>query len=521
MMRARRKFDGVTTRRRRAAWTAAALALWSSLAVAEPASPTPAASRPPTPSAPSAKSGAPVRVHDETIFVIIAKSGAASAEERAKESTAALKEAIKNTTPDDVRVERRGDGAVVYAGPTPIVTVTPEDARLAGDATIDDRAASIASRVRDALRTEQKRSAIVTTVFSLSLVVLLGLVTLYLVRKAGELARRGREWIANNPERIPAIRLKSIDVVRPSAIRSAIDLTLLVGRWVLQIGLVYTWLVIALSMFESTRAYTERLTGFVLAPLSHLAERIAGSLPLMLVAALGGVVVVILVRFAAAFFDSVARGQTHAAWLPRELARPTSVVVRVGIVVIALVFAAPLITGDADGALARIGTITLVVLGLALTPLAACAFVGASVVYLRNVREGEIVEFGGRSGRVLEVGLFELKLQDAEGCEVRVPHLLSLVHATRIIGFAPRVTIEVGVVAGAPILDLRERLLSAASALGTGPAVEVVGTDDDAVRWRVSVTSAEADARTWLYAAVLAALKDAKVGLKRVRADAA
>ena len=204
-----------------------------------------------------------------------------------------------------------------------------------------------------------------------------------------------------------------------------------------------------------------------------------------------------------------------------DLARPTSIVVRAGIVAVALVFAAPLITGDADGALARIGTITLVVLGLAVTPLAACAAVGASVVYLRNVREGEIIEFGGRAGRVLEVGVFELKLQDAEGCEVRVPHLLSLIacHAHR----GPRAarngrSRSVGL---GPIPELRERLLQAASSVGTGAVAEVVGTDDDAVRWRVAVGSAEVDAQTRLYAAVLAALKDAKVGLKRVRADAA
>ena len=88
-----------------------------------------------------------MRVHDETIFVIAAKRGSLSAGERAKESTSALKEAIKTASADDVRVERRGDVAVVYAGPTPIVTVTAEDAQLAGDATIDDRAAAIASRV--------------------------------------------------------------------------------------------------------------------------------------------------------------------------------------------------------------------------------------------------------------------------------------------------------------------------------------------------------------------------------------
>jgi hypothetical protein len=453
--------------------------------------------------------------------VILAPSGALSPEQRAKEASAALREAIKTARPEDVRVERRGDVAVVYAGETPIVTVTDKDASLAGAASIDDRAAAIGSRVREAVRSEQKRSAIATSVFSISLVVLFGLVTLYLLRKVGAFARRGRDWIAHNPEKIPAIRIKSLDVVRPSSIRSALGLALSVGRWVAQIGLVYAWLVVSLSMFESTRSYTERLTGFVLAPVSHLAQRIAGSLPLALVAGVAGLAVVILVRFAGAFFDSVARGQTHAAWLPTDLARPTGVVVRVGIIALSLIFAAPLITGEADGALANIGTVTLFVFGVALTPIVACALIGMSIIYLRRLRSGEVVEFGGRQGRVLEVGLLELRLEDPDGCEVRVPHLLSLVHATRVVGLSPRIEIDLAVSALVPVTELREHLLQAAATVGERPHADVSGTDDDAVRWRVAVSSADIDARTRLYAAVLASLKDAKIGLKRVRADAA
>ena len=173
-------------------------------------------------------------------------------------------------------------------------------------------------------------------------------------------------------------------------------LALLVGRWVLQIGLAHTWLVVALSMFASTRLHAAA-DRFVLAPLSHLAERIAGALPLILVAAIAGLAVIILVRFAAAFFDSVARGQTHAAWLPRIWRDPRAS----SYVPASLPWpwcSRRRSSRGTDGALARIGTITLVVLGLAVTPLAACAAVGASVVYLRNVREGEIIEFGGARG---------------------------------------------------------------------------------------------------------------------------
>jgi small-conductance mechanosensitive channel len=464
----------------------------------------------------------PVKVQDNTVFVVRAPSGTLSAEQRAKNASAALKEAMKSASPDDVRVEPKGDHAVVYAGQTPIISITREDAKLGGDATKEDHAAAIASNVREVLRSEKKRSAIAQTVFSLSLVVLFGLVTLYLLRKIGEFTSRARGWIADNPDRIPAIRVKSLDVVKPGLIKSGLDITLASGRWVAQIGLVYAWLVAVLSLFESTRGYTERLTGFVIGPLTKVAERVGSSLPLALIAAVFAVVVFVLVRFAGAFFDSVSRDQTKLSWMPRELARPTGLLVRVGIVTLAVVFAAPLITGDPEGALARVGTVTLVMFGLAATPLVACALVGTSVIYLRRVKSGEFVEFGGRSGRVLDIGLLELRLIDEDGCEVRVPYLLSLVHPTKIVGHAPRISIEFAVTLSAGHDELRARLLEGAALIGEAPTAMVVGMDDDALRWRVSVSASDPDARTRLFAAVLDALARAKVKLaKRVRADAA
>jgi small-conductance mechanosensitive channel len=190
--------------------------------------------------------------------------------------------------------------------------------------------------------------------------------------------------------------------------------------------------------------------------------------------------------------------------------------------VLAVVFAAPLITGDPEGALARLGTVTLVVFGLSATPLVACALVGSSVVYLRRVHAGEFVEFGGKVGRVLDIGLLELRMIDEDGCEVRVPYLLSLVHPTRIVGHAPRVAMEISVAASAPHDQLRMQLIEAASIVGEAATATIVGLDDDTLRWCVSVSSSDSDARTRLYTVVLDALARAKIKLaKRARADAA
>ena len=157
----------------------------------------------------------------------------------------------------------------------------------------------------------------------------------------------------------------------PPRSAAAPRIALSAARIIAQIGVIYAWIIITLSLFEATRGYTERLTGFVLTPLSALMGRIAVALPLVVIAVITALVVGVALRFVRLFFGSLARGETTLGLLPRDLAVATGILVRFGMVVVTLVVAAPLITGTDDGAISRAGVIALVALALASTPLLA------------------------------------------------------------------------------------------------------------------------------------------------------
>jgi small-conductance mechanosensitive channel len=53
-------------------------------------------------------------------------------------------------------------------------------------------------------------------------------------------------------------------------------------------------------------------------------------------------------------------------------------------------------------------------------------------VYGGALRPGDSAEVGGRRGRVVEVTFREIVLEDEDGARVRVPHLLALLHPTRV-----------------------------------------------------------------------------------------
>jgi hypothetical protein len=457
-----------------------------------------------------------VKVHEKTAFALKAARAGQSAQDRARAASRALEAVIDDPEQPTTRVEEEAGAAVVFVGKTPVVTLSDDDSAVAGgDTTLHVYAATLASRIDDTLRAERRRSAIATRVFSFSLLVFSGLIAFLLFRLVGDLSERARAWVRENPEGIPALKLGRVEVVRPAAVRGAVSIALALAHRIALFGVVYLWLIFALSLFEATRSYTDRLAGFVLVPLSALLGRVGAALPLFVVAIVAVVAMGVAVRFVGLFFAGVARGETHLTWLPRELAGPTSVLVRAGMVIVSIVLAAPLITGTDDGALSRAGIVALVALGLAGTPLLACAAAGVPVVFGRHVRPGDFVEAGGRAGVVRDVTLLEVVLEDALGCEVRVPQLLGLWHPTRVLGSGAMATVEITVDPHQRPARIEEALVGAAVATCERARVELVSLDADGGRWRVSGVPRHGKGAASLADAIAQAIESQGIALGR------
>jgi small-conductance mechanosensitive channel len=463
---------------------------------------------------PGASAGT-VRVHDRAVFTIRVPLGGQSAEARARAASQTLERLIEEHEPVDVHAEEHAERIVVFGGTVPIVQLSADDAVADGDESLAVHAAAVAGKVRDALQSERQRKAIAQTVFSVSLFAFSGLIAILLLGKVRELASKLQTWMANHPDRLPALRIQGIDLVRPAAFRGGLSVALSGGAILSQLGIAYGWLLFALSLFESTRTYTERLTGFVLTPLSALIGRVGSALPVLVILTAAILVTWILVRFVGLFFGSIARGETTLGALPRDLAIPTGALVRFGIVVLALLTAAPLITGNDDGALARAGVATLVALGFASAPVLASVVAGIPAIYGRRVRVGDHVEIGGRSGRVAAVSLLEVRLEDDLGCQIRVPHLTSLLAPTRVLGASPLVLIDVVADPKAAQSHVRAVLLGEARRFGTNVKVDLVSLDAEGAHYRVAARAPASHSDDDLATAIAAALAREEIALGR------
>ena len=471
--------------------------------------------------APSASAAAPaavdaiVRIHDRKVLELRAARAGQTPAARAKAATRLLEAAVDEKELGDVKVDEQGEVAIIYLGKSPVLNLGPEDVTAAGAPSLKVYAEEIAARVRDAAAGERKRKAAASTVFSVSLLVFSALVALLLARKLDELLDRARAFVLEHPERTPRLRLLGIEVVSPAALRGSITLALGAARVLAVVGVGYGWLLFGLSLFESTRGYTESLSRAVVSPLGGLASRLAGSVPLLVVGAVCLFALLLALRFADLFFRGLARGDTSLSWVPRDIAGPTGVLVRGAMIVGALVIGVPLVSGSSDGSLGRAGVVALCALGLAATPLLATIAVGATYVFGRRVQHGEVVEIGGRAGRVVSLSLLETRLADEAGGEVRVPHLLTLIHPTHVRKGGPRMRAAIAVDPATDSETVRAVLVAAAGEMGVEPLAELATIDADGACWHVSVRAPAGEATRALLPVLATALAHAKISLGR------
>ncbi len=456
-----------------------------------------------------------VRVRDRVVVVLRVARDGLSPQARARAATQRIAALLTNVADAGaVHAETLAgrSEATIFVGTTPVLVVGVEDSDAAMEPSVESFAEVSANSIAEAFAAERTRSAVATTVFRLSLLVFTGLVLFLLLSRLGAIATRLRQRFAADDHPVHDLSVGKLQVLSAGSVRVLLSAGITFGYRMLQLLLGFGYLLFGLSLFERTRPWTEQLTGVVVTPFSSIATRLAGGMPMLVVASIGLFAVSVLLRFTGLFFDSVGRGETRVEWLPRDLAKPTSLLVRSGIVLASLVLIAPLLTGDDQGVAAHAATVVLAMIGLAMLPNLTSAAIGAPLVFARRLRKNEHVELGRYRGRVREVGLLDLRLEDEQGAEVRVPHLYAFFHPLRILGGAPTISVDILVAADSDLGDVESKLLAAARKLTARADVRLISLDAGGARYRITSVAKAVDRGT-LSAALASTLKDSGIVL--------
>lgn len=437
---------------------------------------------------PTSPPRAEVTLRDARVLTVRAPRGDQDAPARARAASRALADALEADPSAGAAIELRGDAAAIRVGKVTVIELGPEDVAAADVPGIEELARTAAAEVDRALRIERRRIRIAEVVFHVSLLVLSGLVAWLLVRKLGDIDRGLEGTLRERRKRAPALRLRGVELVSPDGVAGALSVGLRLGRVVLQIVISYAWIVFALSLFPTTRGVAAQLGHVVLGPAAATLARVGGSVPATIAAVVAVALLWLALRAVRLFFGSVAAGETHLRWMPAELAVPVGQLVRIAIVVIAAVVAAPVLTGSDEGMLASVGHAALLTVALAAAPALANVAAGLPRLLGRIYRTGHVAEIGPTTGIVRSVGLLDVEVEDASGRRVLVPHLSALVQHTRLPGLAAAARFDLSIDPTEDQAVVREILLRTG---GPGTAADLVRLDASGATYRVAGPGAD------------------------------
>lgn len=372
----------------------------------------------------------PVRLGDREVFEL---PSTPSMLRRARAAEAVLDRAAHSKEPQPVVVKSSPQTRTIYVGKAPLIELTERDRELAERAELRAYADEIAARVESVLRQERQRNRIAERVLAVSTVVFLAVLAWILLRLTRSWSRAASRWAYQSGKKVGPLRFDTVELLPAAAVREAIRVAIVGGTWLTRVIIVYSWALVSLSLFAATRHFAQRATGYLLAPVAELLERMASKAPVVVALLFALLLVALVLRFVTTYFRAVERGEVDTEVLRPETAKVTGTLVSLGIALSALLFAAPLLTGSSDGVLNVLGVLGIAVVALSTTPLLASCALGIRLAYGRAVRPGDQVEYGGQSGVVQTIALFDLVLCLPSGATVRVPHLMTLWHPTRIL----------------------------------------------------------------------------------------
>jgi small-conductance mechanosensitive channel len=355
----------------------------------------------------------------------------------------------------------------------------------AGDASLSVHAAKAKASFAEVVRAEVHRLALQTLALSVCFAVLLGLVFFITIRKLGALEEAVEDWLEGRPQGTPAVRLGNVQLASERAVRGGLHVALRFSKRAVQVLLVLVWFFWVLSWFDATKAAGQQILAMLLEPIGRVLARVFGAIPQILALVVLGLLLFLVLRSVQLFFGSVARGETHLAWVPADLARPTGTLLQAALLIITVIFTGPIISGGGSGPFQGLAQAMLIGLAIASAPLFAAVVAGLPVVYGRGLHVGDVAEIGGQTGLVKEVDLLSVVLEDSGGRRVRVPHLVSLFQSTRILGPSQLVAVEVTIRANEDQARVKALLTEAAGSHASGARVELRALDAHAAVYRI------------------------------------
>ncbi|MCL4797312.1 MAG: mechanosensitive ion channel family protein [Bryobacteraceae bacterium] len=379
--------------------------------------------------------GVPVRLQNETLFLIQRPAGPITAEARAEEIGTRLEMLAERGYVEPVEVRDFGSGrSALFVGEVFVLSVSDGDAAAAGRER-GELAVDWAAIVEKALKKGAKRFTWVS--FLLASLQALAAWALFIVILW--LIKRGFDWVTT------WIQGKFNELTRKRNVRGLNLLLwerlflfiLLLIKVATGIFLLFQFSLLVsftFGLFPATQGISLSLFEYFRATFGAIGTSVLDYLPR------GGFVVILAmitfygIRLMKLFFQAIERGDIDFAKITPETATPTYQLLRILVILFVLVVAFPYLPGGESDAFKGISIFIGVLLSLGSGSAMGNITSGVIITYMRPFRLGDRVRIGDTIGDVITKGLLVTRVRTPKNVEIVVPNATIL--SSQIVNYS-------------------------------------------------------------------------------------
>jgi small-conductance mechanosensitive channel len=262
-------------------------------------------------------------------------------------------------------------------------------------------------------------------------------VALLLLIALGRLRKRATAFLEEKRERIPTFRFRGLELVSAQTLIRNADWVLR-GIYVLALTLVVLGAgLLVFGQFPATQGYVRQVVLWLWNPIVAIFHGMLGYLPNLFYILVIVMVTRFIVRMINYVFGAAERGLISLEpWIHRDVARPTGLIIKVVVVVVALFFIAPLVPGTGSTAAKGVSIILGLMISFGSTTTIGNLVAGVGLMYMRPFRQGERVRIGETVGDVIERTFLYTKVLTIKNEEVIVPSLTAF--GSPIVNYSAR-----------------------------------------------------------------------------------
>ncbi len=388
---------------------------------------------------PEQAKGAPVVLMGETLFFVYDKIGPFSPQDRAKAISDRLSRILRDPLADanNIKIFDRSEITDILIGDIVIMSVTNGDARAVNmprQVLTEDYANNIKNEIIDIKVRTSAKNILIAVVLSLGVTGIFIFAINLSNRLLKLLYSKIEQW---QNTRIHSLKIHDFEIFSVERITSVIKVLARVSYIVLIVIAAYFYVPFILSLFPWTKAFADRLVGYIFSGLDSIWGGFVIYAPYILFVAIVAVVSYYTLKLIRLIFREIEKGSIKPLGFHPEWAQPTYRLIRLVIIIIAIMIIYSYILNLDSQVLKWIFIFLGVLIALGSIPSMSNFIAGIVVMYMGSFKIGDQVKIGDTVGEVIFRSLLVTRIRTDRNVEVTIPN--SVVLGSQVSNFSSQI----------------------------------------------------------------------------------